>query len=487
MPKLLTKSKYMNGLESYNLLWRAVNDPDSIPKPDEKAQARFDFGKLIEDYAHHIYPNSINLSEYGFIENIDKTKELMNSDKILFEAGFMTNRLYTRSDIIIPNKDTNSYEIIEIKSGTRIKDEHINDLAFQRYVLTKSGYKVDKCCVMNINNKYVKDGDIKPELLLKLTDVTQDVDKASEGIEERVNEMISIIDQKECPEITIKDLSTIKFATFLYDEFLSEYPENNVFDLYDCKMKKKCALWTKGYRLIKDIPDEELDSKQIIQKKTIIEGKPHINSSAIKEFIDSLEYPIYHLDFESINGGVPVIDGTKPYQQIPFQYSLHIENEDGSIVHKEFIHSEQSDPRIEFGKSLINDLGKKGTIFAYHDTYEKTRLREIKKKYAEFESDFNKIIDRFKDLKKPFSSFNFYDPRQDGSCSIKNVLPIFSDLRHSNLNISSGEDAAAVYLSLIYGNNITEPEKVKKDLLEYCKLDTYSMVILLDGLRKCIS
>ena len=486
MPKLLTKSKYMNGLESYNLLWRAVNNPDSIPKPDENAQARFDFGRLIEDYAHKIYPDSIDLSGYEFKENIDKTKEFMTSGKILFEAGFMIDRLYARSDIIMPNENTNSYDIIEIKSGTKIKPEHIDDLAFQKHVLMKSGYKIEKCCVLNINNKYVKDGDIKPELLLKLTDISLDVEKAYEGIEERIAKMISIIDQKECPEITIDDFLTINFATFLYDEFLSEFPDNNVFNLYSCKMDKKYELWNKGYRLIKDIPDEELSPKQIIQKRTIIEGKPHINSESIKEFIDSLEYPIYHLDFESMNEGIPAIDGTRPYEQIPFQYSLHIENEDGSITHREFIHSEKNDPRVEFGKSLLNDLGEKGTILAYHDSYEKRILREIKAKYTEFENDFNKIINRFKDLKKPFSTFNFYDPRQNASCSIKYVLPIFSDLRHSDLNISNGEEASEMYFSLIFGN-VSEPEKVKKDLLEYCKLDTYSMVILLDGLRKYIS
>ena len=485
MPKLLTKSKYMNGLESYNLLWRAVNDPGSLPEHDASTLARFDTGKEIERYAHALYPDGKDLSSLDFKTNIENTSELMEKRKTVFEAGFLNGRCYVRSDVIVPVGDSR-YDIIEIKSGASAKQEHSHDLSFQKHVLESCGYDVRKCFVLHINNKYVKHGDINPEELLKLTDVTDEVSTASAGIEGRIKDMLEVIDRSECPPLTIDDMLTLNHSTFLEDEFLNEVPEDNIFNLYNLNKEKKVELWKKGYRLISEVPDEELNKRQLIQKQCAVIGKEHIDAEGLKAFISSLEFPIYHLDFETMNPAIPLIDGTRPYQQIPFQYSLHIEHEDGSTEHKEFLHEGLSDPRPAFAERLINDIGTSGTILAYNDSFERRVLNEIMKSYDGYSEALAPIVSRFKDLAKPFRDFLFHERRQCGSNSIKDVLPIFAEDMYAGLEVANGDDASSTFIALVRGE-IDDPERARKALLEYCKQDTYSMIILLKRLREMAS
>ncbi|MFP4656839.1 MAG: DUF2779 domain-containing protein, partial [Candidatus Woesearchaeota archaeon] len=375
------------------------------------------------------------------------------------------------------------FDLIEIKSGTGAKQEHSHDLSFQKYVVERCGYDVRKCFVLHIDNKYVKKGDINPEELLKLTDVTSDVTKVSEGIEDRIKKMIEVIDMNTCPPITVEDLLSIKHSTFIIDEFLAGLPANNVFTLYGCRTDKKYEFWTSGYERLSDLPDEVLNPKQKIQKKCAASNETHIDREGIKDFLDTLEYPIYHLDFESINPAIPLFDGTRPYQQIPFQYSLHIEQSDGDIDHKEFLHDGSTDPRRPLTERLIKDLGTKGSILTYNESFEKKVLRGLAKDFPEYSEAIDSFLQRIRDLIKPFKNFHYHDPRQKSSCSIKDVLPIFSDLDYKGLDISNGENASQAFISLMEGKD-KKPERTRKALLEYCKLDTYSMVIILDKLRK---
>ena len=199
-----------------------------------------------------------------------------------------------------------------------------------------------------------------------------------------------------------------------------------------------------------------------------------------------MEYPIYHLDFETFMPVIPLFEGCKPNQQIPFQYSLHIEQKDGSVEHREFLFTSLGDPRAAFLESLKKDLGFVGTVLVYNQAFELSRLKEL----ASFDSTYADWVDsitlRVKDLLVPFREFYFYDNRQKGSCSIKAVLLVFSQLDYKSLAVSNGSEAMNLYYNhFVKGVACSNKEQLVRDLLAYCKQDSYAMVLLLQGLRDC--
>ncbi|MBE6069337.1 MAG: DUF2779 domain-containing protein [Clostridium lundense] len=236
------------------------------------------------------------------------------------------------------------------------------------------------------------------------------------------------------------------------------------------------------------MPDDKLNDKQLIQKTSIINNKPYIDKQGIKDFIEKLEYPIYYFDFESFMEAIPRFDGSKAYSPIPFQYSLHKQYENGSLEHYEFLHKESADPRKEILLSMLHVLGNKGSIVVFNQNFEKSRLNELSSLYPEHGDDINKILERIIDLWEPFSKFDYYNPSQQGICSIKKVLPSITGRSYEDMDISNGGDASALYFKTTFQNKFTkeEREKVYSDLLKYCNLDTEGMVWIVDELKKIV-
>jgi len=231
-----------------------------------------------------------------------------------------------------------------------------------------------------------------------------------------------------------------------------------------------------------------LNGKQKIQKDCEISGKPHIEKKAIRQFLNTLEYPLYYLDFETFNGSIPPFDGTSPYQQIPFQFSLHVvEKESTTAKHYSFLADGTNDPRHEFMASLKEVLGKKGSIVVYNQGFEKGVLRALANVFPEYDEWVEDLNDRIIDLLAPFRSFHYYDARQKGSASIKNVLPVLTGKGYEGLNISDGMDASLAFLDII-SNNVPEDERMKvmDDLEKYCTLDTEGMIWIVDKLKVMI-
>ena len=233
----------------------------------------------------------------------------------------------------------------------------------------------------------------------------------------------------------------------------------------------------------------KLNNKQKIQRRLALDGGVHIDKDSIKSFLGSLNYPIYYLDFETINPAVPKFDGMKPYQRIPFQFSLHIqEKPGGKLKHVSFLADGMNDSRPKFIQALKDNLGEKGEILVYHQGFEKGVLNELQMAFPEF-SEWNEknILPRVKDLLDIFRNFWFYDSRQKGSASIKAVLPVMSDLSYKDLEISEGLDASLEYERITFGN-VSEDEKKKvRDALEkYCELDTLAEVKILEKLYNVV-
>ncbi len=459
---MITKSNYLLGIQCLKLLWTYKNDSDNFPEPSDELKHRFEQGHEVGELAKVLFPKGIDIEDKDFKYNLKKTKEFLEKKVPLFEASFLVDDLYARADILVPK--SKAWDIIEVKSSTSVKDINIHDLAFQKYVFQKAGLKIRKCFLMHLNKEYRKKDKIAPNKLFKLIEVTEEVKKFSIGIKENLNAIRTVLDGG-MPEVNIGVHCNKPYCCILKKECWSYLPPGNVTELY-YGGKKSYQLLEEGILKLKDIPScTKLNDKQKIQVKE----KIHIDKKKIKKWFDKLEKPIYFLDFETFQTAIPMYKGTKPYQQIPFQYSLHIL--DDGLKHYEYLAKGQRDPRKHFLNSLKKRLGDKGSIIVYNKAFEMMILRELN--CHEFD---NRIVD----LLDVFRRFYYYNPKQEGSCSIKKVLPCFSDLSYKELDISHGSQA-----SLEFFKNFDDPN-VRKALLKYCELDTYSEVVILEELNKIV-
>ncbi|MBU4070537.1 MAG: DUF2779 domain-containing protein [Nanoarchaeota archaeon] len=487
---LLTKSNYLLGLQCSKLLWVAKNDKQRIPEPDKIAQAKFTEGNIIGVLATKVFEQGIDLSGLDFNENLDKTKQALKERKPIFEAGFLVNDLFSRGDILFPARE-DEWDIIEVKSATQVKEVNLYDVAFQKYVYEKAGLKIRNCILMHVNNQYVRDGGIEPSELFILADVTEKMVEFSEGIEERIKEMLELIKSKEKPKCAIGVYCSNPYDCALKDECWRGVPEESVFEFYRMFKKKCFELYSEGICCMKDVPEDiMLNDKQKIQRRLACDGGKHMDKLGIKNFLNNLKYPIYYLDFETINPVLPKFNGMKPYQRIPFQFSLHVQDKpNGDLKHVSFLAEGVSDPRPKFMQALKDNLADKGSILVYNQSFEKGVMNECSDALPEFKEWYEEnILPRIKDLWDVFRNFYYYDPRQKESASIKYVLPAMSDLSYSDMEIGNGALASLEYERITYEENVSDKEKKKvRDALEkYCELDTLAEVEIVKGLGEVV-
>lgn len=483
--QLLTKSKYISGTQCPKLLWTEINAPESIPEVDTVTQYLFDQGHMVGEMAKRLFTDGIDVQSDDFIENISETKKCLQKRKPLFEAGILSGKIYSRVDILNPvNED--EWDIIEIKSSTSVKDVHIDDVSFQKHCCEKAGLKIRTCKLGFINNQYVKNGEIEPKELFILEDISTQVEEISESIEERVFNLLEVISSKTCPEVTIGQHCLEPYECSLRAECWAFLPENSIFELRGGKTKQ-FSLYEQGIMSIKDIPDDiPLSRQQQIQKECVITGAAHVEKEEIRLFLDSLKYPLCYLDFETIGPAIPIYDGTKPYQTIPFQFSLHVVENDGSEpVHHSFLAEEPEDPRLQILHELKRLLGSEGSIIAYNAGFEEGVLRELAEAFPEYTDWLQGIVTRMVDLLRPFSNFHYYHASQKDTASLKKVLPAITGRGYEEMGIGAGMDASIAYERIAYGS-ATEEEiaRVRADLIEYCKLDTEGMIWVVDQLKR---
>ena len=483
---LLTKSKYLSGLQCPKLLWILFNEKDKIPQNDRITEYRFSQGKIVGELAKKAYPDGIDIPANDFIQNIRLTETLLKDNRPLFEAGIMAGDIYSRIDVLRPNGDR-TFDIIEIKSSTQVKPENIEDVSFQKHCCERARLKINRCYLMFLNNKYVRQEELEISELFSIEDITADVINSSEGIQERIHGMFQTVNSEDCPDVSSRNVCNNPYECSLIDECWEFLPEDNVFTLYG-KGKTSAKLFDMGILHIKDIPEEfELNHRQEIQRKCGLTGNIHIQKEEIRQFLNGLKYPLYYLDFETFAPAVPKFTDSRPYQRIPFQFSLHVARTDDLIEHTSFLADGTDDPRPAFLEHLENALGTYGTIVVYNEVFEKGVLGELARDFPEYEGWVNEILPRVIDLLKPFREFHYYNPEQNGSASIKYVLPAITNVGYDGMKIDNGMDASISFEDITFGNvSPEEKARVRKELEEYCKMDTFAEVRIVEELRKCV-
>lgn len=482
--KLLTKSRYVAGLECPVNLWMMIHEPLKIKQASSDNLRRRDEGIKIGELVKSLFQNSVNIPE-DIKLNILKSKELINEKKTLFESGFIYRNCYARADILEPIE--NKWNLIEVKSSTEAKDIHIHDLSFQKFVFESNNIEIKNCYVLHLNNEYVRKGELDIKKLFKKTDVTSEVNKAMKDIDLRIEEMFKIMNSPKPlkPGILLKTLVKTNYHHCVDDGCL-DLAENNVFRLNNGK-KLSIELFENNILNIKDIPLHfKLNEKHKIQKACSLNNEPYVNKTKIKEFLNKLEYPLHFLDFESFNTAIPMFDDSKSYTQIPFQFSLHIvEKENSQPLHYYFLYSGNSDPRKEFISYLKKVIKDKGSIIVYNAPFESSLiLKKLFEIYPENKEWTENVLKRFVDLMIPFRDFSYYHPKQEGSYSLKAVLPSIANLSYDKLQIKSGSDASAEFMKMAYSDiPLNEKNKIREDLLKYCEMDTLAEFMIIKKLK----
>jgi hypothetical protein len=462
-----------------------IHEPERIPGADAITQYVFDQGHLVGEYAKQLFPTGIDIPHDDFMDNIAATKQLLAERKPLFEAGILSGRIYCRLDILSPvNED--QWDIIEIKSGTSVKDVYIDDVSFQKFCCDKAGLEIGACKLGFINNQYVRAGEIDPHNLFMLEDVSARVDELSEGIEERVLGLQKIMSDKACPAASIGPHCLAPYECLLRAECWGFLPENSIFDLRGGKAAQ-FSLYDQGIMSIADIPDNiVLSRQQQIQKECVMTGKVHVEKEEIRRFLDKFEYPLYYLDFETFGPAVPIYDGTRPYQDIPFQFSLHVvENHASKPVHHSFLAEGTEDPRPEILRELQEQLGSEGSIIAYCSGFEEGVLKGLVETFPQYMDWLDGILPRMVDLLHPFTNFHYYHASQKDTASLKKVLPAVTGKGYEELGIGAGMDATIAYGRMLCGDaSEEESDRIRADLLKYCGLDTEGMIWIVDKLKE---
>lgn len=487
MPSL-SKSKYLNGLQCHKLIWVLYNDKAKVPPYDASTQAIFDQGHEVGHLAKSLFPGGIEIEgdHWDYAGLFDRTRKALAKRVPLYEAALSYGNGFARTDILNPVED-DAWDLIEVKSSSEVKQVHLDDLALQKYVVEGSGLRVRKCILMHINTEYVRRGEIEVDKLFTLEDVTDQVASISPCVEPNLAELVKVIRLKQMPDIAIGPHCDDPYSCILQEMCWAFLPEDNPLTLAGFKKEKAFELISQGILKIADVPDTtDLNGKQAIQREAVRTRSRHIDLGAIRAFLETLVYPIHYLDFETFQTAIPLFDGVRPYQKVPFQFSLDIVGAPGEApAQHSYLSEGRSNPNPEVLKLLKEKLGDSGSIVSYNAAFEKSVLNQAVENYPEYQEWWAASQLRFIDLLAPFRAFDFYHPLQSGSASLKAVLPALTGAGYESLEIADGETASREYLRVTFGGaGEGERARVRKQLEDYCGLDTMGMIQIVEKLKK---
>lgn len=484
----LSKSKYCNGLQCKKMLWLYKYKPEEKEELDNDSV--LENGNDVHEVARKLLGKDVNIA---FNENLsemikDTEQALKKENVIVTEASFNYKNNFCSVDIL--KKEGDSYEIYEVKSSTKLNDVYLNDASYQYYVLTSLGLNVKKCFVVLLNNKYVKNGEIELDKLFIKNDITDIAISKLDEVKKNIEDINKYMEQKEEPDddIDMKCFNPYKCPFFKY--CTRNLPSPNVFDLRIIWTSQKMKLYKQGLYDLNDLLDKNLDDKVKQQVEyEVLDKEDYIDKEKIDDFLSELSMPLYFLDFETFALPIPRYDGTRPYQKVAFQYSLHyIEND--KLYHKEFLAEPDIDPRRSLAERLVNDIPKDVCVLAYNMEFEKRVIKELADMYPDLNDHLMNIYDNMKDLMIPFDNRWYYNRAMHGFYSIKYVLPALfpndESLNYKNLElVHNGDEAMNIYARLgEYPKE--EQEHIRERLLKYCELDTYAMVKIYEKLLEVV-
>jgi hypothetical protein len=387
-------------------------------------------------------------------------------------------------DILVREGD--EWRAYEVKSSTSVKDVHFPDAAIQYYIMRGQGIEPKDISIVHLNTEYVRQGDLDLNQLFSTVSVLSEVLARQSEIPDLVAELKRVLDGGVVPDIPIGPQCNDPYPCDFIGHCWSGVPEYSVFNVTRLSEEKAFELYRDGIVRTQDIPGNfllgEAAANQVQSDKS---GLTRIADIAIHAFLETLHYPLYFLDFETFNPAIPPFDGTQPYRQIPFQYSLHRkESPTTDLEHSGFLAEAGIDPRLPLIESMLSELEGPGNIVVY-SSFEAGRIKDLAVQFSEYAEPLLALIERLVDLMQPFRDRAYYAPEMHGSYSIKAVLPaLVPDLSYEGLAISDGWAASRAYIDLADEKDSVRVAAIRNELWEYCKLDSLAMVRIVEKLEE---
>ena len=491
-----SKSKYCLMRQCPKLLWLTKFKPELKPE-DQALQVRFDTGNDVGDLAMGLFGDYKEVAalkpdgsqDHG--EMIRLTEEYMEKGvENICEASFSHNGLYCAVDVL--RKTSGGYAIYEVKSSTDVKPVYCADIAYQKYVLEHYGINVTGTYLVCIDNSYVRGEELDIHKLFQIIDVSDEVKDETQNVEPLIKKAEQVYAMKTEPDTDIGGHCFEPYECAFRCHCEEKLPHPNVFDLYRINYDKALELYRQGKADFETLLHDGsiTNPKHLRQMLYAVSDQPDdIDKGNIKSFLSTLTYPLYFLDFETMQLAVPQFPGTKPYQQIPFQYSLHyIEREGGPLLHKEFLAESGKDPRRAIAERLCEDIPKDVCVTAYNKTFECGRINELAETFPDLAEHLLNIKDNIVDLIVPFRSGWYYNRAMGGNFSIKTVLPALfpNDPEldyHALEGVHNGTEAMTIFPQIQFMPP-EEQQTTRHNLLKYCELDTLAMVKVLEKLKE---
>lgn len=500
----LSKSRYTTFCQCEKALWLKVYKPEEEVLEPERI-ARFENGNKVGDLAMGLFGPYVEVTTLNLDGSLNldamvaKTKEEMQKGTpVICEASFFYGNNYCAVDIL--RRTNEGWTIYEVKSSSdkeEKRETYACDIAYQQWLLTSCSIKVTGAYLVCLNSSYVRQGAIDLQQLFSVVDMEELVQNDLVKVPQLVPKALRLLQDPNEPNVDLSQncKKPYKCAFMDYCKRLHGIPTDmpNVFDLYRIQFSKTLQLYQSGSVTFPELDTTELSDKQQTQVVCTLNGTEYIDRNGIRSFLDTLSYPLYFLDFETMNAPVPQYDGTRPYQQIPFQYSLHIkESETAPYTHKEFLApSDGSDPRHALAAQLCHDIPMDVCILAYNKQFECGRIKDLADSFPNLAYHLINIRDNIKDLLDPFQKGYYYVPAMGGSFSIKSVLPALFpndpelDYHKLDQQVQNGNDAMSIFPK-IKDMNPKDAQAAREALLRYCELDTWAMVKVLEKLKKVV-
>lgn len=493
--KGLSKSKYCKGVQCEKILWLI----EFLKKENstEKINPIFETGKKVGELAKGLFGDYEDVpSDESNNYRIKMTAKLLkDKPNVITEASFSYDNNFCSVDIL--KNDSDGVEIYEVKSTTKLKNIDMNDPAFQYFILTSLGLNVKKVCVVYLNNKYIRGKELDISQLFHIDDVTAEALERQDEIRNKIDFLNNFMQTQDKDNEPLKEIGKHCFnprSCEFWDYCTRNLPKPNIFDLNGKYTKSGTKFKKYGENKIsfKDLEHEKLSEKSMEQIDfELHDRQPKILKDEIKEFLSTLKYPLYFIDYEAFNCAIPKYEGTFSYQQIPFQYSLHIiQNEGAPLEHKEFL-AEINDKNIvrTFAERMINDLPEDGSVIVYNKSFEESQVnKKLAEMYPDLKDEIERINSNIVDFEVPFKNRWYYVKEMRGYSTIKTVLPALypndPKLDYSNLSlVHNGSEAPQAFLSL-KDKIPVEQKEIRDALLKYCELDTYAMVKIWEKLKE---
>lgn len=485
---MLSKSQYLRGLQCEKSLWLYNFRKDLRPETSLSLQLIFDQGHAIGELARKRFPGgTLITADYMHLnDGIEETKQFLKSGgTTCYEAVFVHDKVLVRPDILV--KHGNTWDLIEVKGSTQIKDVYLHDISVQKYVLEGCGLNIKNAFIMHINNQYVRKGEIKPSGIFTLVNVNDEIAPLADDVKKNIRRLHKVLQLAKMPSIDIGPHCSDPYSCDFQDFCWQHIPEFSIYNIPHINAEKIAILNKKGILEVKDVPDDfPLSANQQLCVQAAKTHRSIVSKEDIKEHLNALEYPLHFLDFETINPALPLYDGMKPFQHISFQASLHVlKKPGGKLEHFEFLGNAEDDPRPALAEFLVKHIGATGTVIAYNAGFEGGRIRELSEEYPKLAHKLAKIRDRLWDLAAPFQKGHYVHPKFCGSYSIKKVLPVIvPGMTYSGMLVGNGSDAQIAYLNLLSGKlSDKESRTLIAALKKYCGQDTLAMVKILDKLH----